>query len=516
MNLRVIVTIFLALVLIVLVMGIAVFMTVTGGDIAKYESQTAWASQFPDMQSMKVMDSSDKQRVVFVQNTTTLGALDSTGKSIFTKNFPGTLVSTLGDINGDNVDDIIAFAGNGVTALTTTGTQLWTVPVKNVSTPYRTAIVRFANSTQIILGDERGQIVALDTKGAELWRATINITSYIRGLDDVTLNGTKYLVAATQNGYVNMYDATGKAVWNYYLKEALRRVRVYDLNGDGNTEVVIGGDTTRLAILNPADGKELYATSLGQTVTEIRNAEIDGNPSTQEFIVGGKQGGVWAYQGLGTNLWSLSVSDKVTEIASIDVGGSGTEAVIIGDESGVVTLFVGKSGQKFQLLSRPSSIMRIDAGRVNAANQVVVADGTTVQVLAIAKTPAPIFYSPLAVGFVISLVIAVLAGLIALIPAKPALRVAVEDTSAESLQAKRRMLHESLADVERMRQAGEVPGDAYLARLKELRGDLAETEAAIAKAGVKIKPETFKCPNCGGTLQLGVDKCDYCGNVVIT
>jgi hypothetical protein len=105
---------------------------------------------------------------------------------------------------------------------------------------------------------------------------------------------------------------------------------------------------------------------------------------------------------------------------------------------------------------------------------------------------------------------------IALIPSKPVLRISAEDQSAESLQAKRRMLHESLADVERMKQAGEVPGDAYLARLKELRGDLAETEAALAKAGVKIQPETFKCPNCGGTLQLGVDKCDYCGQVVIT
>ena len=516
MNLRVIVTIFLALVLIAIVMGIAVFMTVTGGDLAKYEAQTTWASQFSDMQSMKIMDGGDKQRVVFVQNTTTLGALDSSGKPIFTKNYPATMVSTLGDVNGDNIDEIVAFAPNGVAALTTTGSQLWSVQVKNVGTPYRAAIIRFNNSTQIILGDDRGQVISLDTKGTELWRATTNINTYIRGLDDVTIKGAKYLVAATQNGYVFLFDANGKQVWNYYLNEALRRVRVYDLNGDGNTEILVGGDTSRLVILDPANGKELFSASLGQTVTEIRNAEIDGNPSTQEFIVGGKKGGVWAYQSVGKSLWSSSVSDKVTEIASIDVGASGTEAVIIGDDSGTVTLFVGKTGQEFKIMSRPSGIMRIDAGKVTAANQIAVADGTTVQVLNIAKLNAPIFYSPLAVGFVISLVIAIVAGIIALIPVKPAMRVAVEDTSAESLEAKRRMLHESLADVERMRQAGEVPGDAYLARLKELRGDLAENEAAMAKAGVKIKPETFKCPNCGGTLQLGVDKCDYCGRVVIT
>jgi len=28
--------------------------------------------------------------------------------------------------------------------------------------------------------------------------------------------------------------------------------------------------------------------------------------------------------------------------------------------------------------------------------------------------------------------------------------------------------------------------------------------------------ETFKCPNCGGTLELGMDKCEYCGQVILS
>ena len=59
-------------------------------------------------------------------------------------------------------------------------------------------------------------------------------------------------------------------------------------------------------------------------------------------------------------------------------------------------------------------------------------------------------------------------------------------------------------------------GDAYLARLKRLRGDLAENEAAFKKAGHAVKVETFQCPHCGGTLQLGMDKCEYCGQVLLT
>jgi hypothetical protein len=78
------------------------------------------------------------------------------------------------------------------------------------------------------------------------------------------------------------------------------------------------------------------------------------------------------------------------------------------------------------------------------------------------------------------------------------------------------MLKESIADVERLRKSGEVTGDAYLARLKRLRSDLADNEAAYKTAGFPVKVETFQCPNCGGTLELGMDKCEYCGQVILS
>ena len=77
------------------------------------------------------------------------------------------------------------------------------------------------------------------------------------------------------------------------------------------------------------------------------------------------------------------------------------------------------------------------------------------------------------------------------------------------------MIHESMADVERLRKAGEMPEQAYLLRLKELRGELATTEVALQKAGAPVRVETFRCPNCGGALPLGTDRCDYCGQVVL-
>jgi len=96
------------------------------------------------------------------------------------------------------------------------------------------------------------------------------------------------------------------------------------------------------------------------------------------------------------------------------------------------------------------------------------------------------------------------------------MKVSFQNISRESLEAQRRMLKESIADVERLRKSGEVTGDSYLARLKRLRADLAKNETAFKSQGYPIKVETIQCPNCGGTLELGMDKCEYCGQVLLS
>ena len=75
----------------------------------------------------------------------------------------------------------------------------------------------------------------------------------------------------------------------------LRRLRAYDLNGDGNGEILLGGDDGRLIMLDAATGKERFKPAWVRTITEIREAEINGEPSSREFVVGGKDGGVWAF-----------------------------------------------------------------------------------------------------------------------------------------------------------------------------------------------------------------------------
>jgi hypothetical protein len=199
----------------------------------------------------------------------------------------------------------------------------------------------------------------------------------------------------------------------------------------------------------------------------------------------------------------------------LDVDKDGQEEVLIGDDLGEVILFTPQ-GKRFNLDNR-SAIARIDVGTLNGERRVAIADASTVQVATLNHSALPGFrYTPLLVGLLISAVILASAWVVATLPSKPAQRISFQGQTAESLLSHRRMLKESIADVERLKNAGEMTSEAYLLRLKELRELLAENETELKKAGVKIEIETFNCPHCGGKLQLGVDRCDYCGQILLT
>jgi hypothetical protein len=296
-------------------------------------------------------------------------------------------------------------------------------------------------------------------------------------------------------------------------------MRAFDLNADGNSEIITGGEYGALFVYSAADGSVLFNRSIGQAVSEVREVELNGEPSSREFVVGGKDGGVWAFSfdGVTANqIWSGSLSDKINEISGIDVDEDGKEEAVIGDDSGKVAIFT-ENGTRNNLPSRSSGITRVDVGRLGGDRYVVIADYSSVEVNKVRFSSIPGFqYTPLIVGVIVSAVILVIAAILASIPKRPELKVSFKDKSRESLEAERRMLKESIADVERLRKSGEVVGDAYLARLKRLRADLAENEAAFKAAGYPIRVETIQCPNCGGTLELGMDKCEYCGQVLLS
>lgn len=509
-----------ALVLVCLVMAVSGVFAFSGAVTAeKFGSQPAWTQPYPTAESMKVIDvTGDGQDDLFIQNTGNVTVYDGRGNVQFSFDYSGPK-TTLGDVNGDGVEDIIVYyVGTGMSVDVIIRGQVSTLAQSlNIGFPARVAVIRFASGPQIVLGDNGGSLLSLDLNGQPLWNSALGLGE-VRGMDDAHINGQAYLAAATNNGVVRVIDSQGRSVWEN-SQETLRRMRAFDLNGDGESEVITGGEYGAFFIYSAADGRILFNDALGQAVSEVREVELNGEPSSREIVAGGKDGGVWAFSFDGTNaaqIWSGSMSDKVTEISGIDVNGDGTEEAVLGDESGSVAIFTA-AGARNNLPTHSTGITRIDVGRLDGKRYVVIADGNQVAVNEVNFSSLPGFqYTPLIVGLIVSAVILLIAAVFASIPKKPEMKVSFQDKSRESLEAERRMLKESIADVERLRKSGEVTGDAYLARLKRLRGDLAQNESAFKTQGFPIKVETFQCPNCGGTLELGMDKCEYCGQVILS
>lgn len=507
----------IAIILVCLVMAVAAAFSFSGAVSAKkFGGDIAWSQSYGTAESMKVINvMGDDQDDLFIQNSSNISIYDGSGEVMLSLDYDSPK-TTLGDVNSDGMEDIIVYyVGTGMSVDVINNGETTTLATNlNIGFPARVALIRFASGPQIVLGDSSGKLLSLNLEGEPLWTSTLGANE-VRGMDDARIGGQPHLATATNDGSLAVYDERGNQVWTQ-SQEILRRMRAFDLNSDGNSEIITGGEYGAFFIFSAVDGSTIFSKQLGQAVSEVREVELNGDPSSREIVAGGKDGGVWAFSSTGEQLWSGSLSDKVNEISGIDVDGDGKQEAVIGAESGEVAIFT-EDGSRNNLSTHRTPITRIDVGRLGTDRYVVIADGSEVQVEKINSSSISGFqYTPLIVGVIVSASILVIAGILASIPPKPEMKVSFQNTSRESLEAQRRMLKESIADVERLRQSGEVTGDAYLARLKRLRGDLAENEAAFKAQGYPIKVETIQCPNCGGTLELGMDKCEYCGQVLLS
>jgi len=520
---RMVMTIILALVLMFLVMGVAAAVTFTGvAARTKWAINETWEQPAPSVQSIKVTNMTGAGKTdLFVQAGSTVLVFDVTGKSVYGNEFSGTTAALTGDVNGDGVQEIIAYyktaQGSIVAAFqVASGKTLWQLTLAGLGDVGRATAVDWSGTSKygVVIGDMNGKLVAISESGKERWRYDMKAAE-LRGLDDVVLGGSTHLVAAAdRGGSVVVLDSNGKPAWQFTAPGGLRRLRTYELTGIGHSTVLVGGEAGTIYALEGGTGKTLWRADVGQAVTEIRMAELDGNTATHELVAGGKKGGVWAFSQTGAQLFSGSVSEKVTEIALLDADGSGRDMVAIGDESGQVTFF-DSTGSKLVSRNYSAPINRMLGGKYMKERQFIVADASQIRAMTLEKQTAPIWYTPLLAGLLACVVIAVVAFIIGSMRPAPTLQIGAEQMTVEAQKARRIMLHESIADLKRLHSAGQIPPDAYLARLKDLRAQLADAEANLIKMGVPLQAETITCPHCGGTLQLGTDRCEYCGQTVI-
>ena len=332
-----------AFVLICLVMVVSGVFAFSGfASAEKFGSNVAWSQPYNTAESMKVIDlTGDGQDDLFIQNTSNVSVLDGSGAPLFSFDYSSPK-TTLGDINGDGLEDIVVYyVGTGMSVdVISRGTASVLAQTLSIGFPSRVAVIRFTTGPEIVLGDNSGGIRALSADGAPLWNSNVG-SAEVRGMDDARIGGQIHVAIASNDGTVKVFASDGTTVWTVNQEE-LRRMRAFDLNADGNSEIITGGEYGAFKIYNAVDGSVLFEKSLGQAVSEVREVELNGDPSSREIVVGGKDGGVWAFSFNGTTatqMWTGSLSDKVTEIAGLDIDEDGKQEAVIGDDAGKVAVF---------------------------------------------------------------------------------------------------------------------------------------------------------------------------------
>jgi hypothetical protein len=510
----------LSAVLVVMIMTASVILTLSRDRDAEFETEVAWSVPRSSVQSLQVIDlDGDGTNELFVQDRSSYTVYGADGQAKWSENPALPLTTTMGDVDADGREDLVSFVVGGDVRATSAGEELWTTSLAAevtvpVGAPSRAAVIRFASGPQVVVGDDQGFLFGLrGTDGAVLWTASLSGRAETRGLDDALTADGRHLVAADRAGQLIAFSDAGEPVWS--VREGpLRRMRTFDLDGDGASETYFGGESGQLFVVLEG-GRQSWVGSVGQQVVEVRDGELNGDPTSREVVVGGRSGGVVAFDAGGERRWVASVGDRVSDIVTIDLDDDGIDEALIGDEGGGLTVFSGVNGTRYPVASLGGGVAALDEGRLSEADQIVVAAGASVSVMRLTRHDAPFFYTPLLAGLLLSLGIVGAGLLVGGLPERTPERIVVTDSSPAGLLARRRMLSENIADVEELQAQGEIDGRTALAKLEELRAQLAETDQGLREAGVAPKAEAMKCPNCGGRVRLGRDRCEYCGEVVI-
>jgi len=290
------------------------------------------------------------------------------------------------DLNADGLTGVlIASLDKHAYAAGAAGRPLWKHP-----TQASVCVLHVADldgQPAVLVGSDDNCLYALDSTGRQHWRYCTD--SRITALSSSTnLTGTTIL-AASWDGYVHRVNPDGTLYRRYPVGEAgveypsaldsgsvlslpkgpdgtvaiatnkgrlyllpptgdlhslpslngngyVRRVRLADLDGDGQPELVAGSSTGDIAIRGGGgEGESLHLPTC--SVTDLSFADLDGDGSQEVLVAcGGQEPGVYALSGGGDQHWQHQAPAGVWAVAVADLDNDAWPEIVVGSDDGTV------------------------------------------------------------------------------------------------------------------------------------------------------------------------------------
>jgi outer membrane protein assembly factor BamB len=225
------------------------------------------------------------------------------------------------DLDGDGNAEILTAAYENIIVLNGAGEELWRFDTKGRYSTVPAILERPGQSPLIFAGDNKGMFTCLDGKGEVVWQKNMGIVfGSNAALIDLNGDGAVELVQGGQSGFLSVLDAeTGDVAWESQFDGSCSCPAVGDLDGDGVAEIVLETSAGKLFALN-ASGKVLWEFDMGEAAPfwGIASPVIFANSTGQVGVAAASHGGrVFCLDGQGRVLWERATRGSVASTLSV-------------------------------------------------------------------------------------------------------------------------------------------------------------------------------------------------------
>ncbi|OYT26710.1 MAG: hypothetical protein B6U97_03280 [Candidatus Altiarchaeales archaeon ex4484_96] len=185
-----------------------------------------------------------------------------------------------------------------------------------------------------------GWLDAINEKGELLWeKKGFPPISSMRVLDLDGDGEDEIIMGVLQ--YIYCYNSKGKEKWHYATGpgNVINCLEIGDINGDGSDDIIAGGDSTHYSNINVVDGEgnSIWKARTAQAVNALAIGDINEN-GKPEIIAGtvAKHGifyspsRVYVFDSSGNKMWDKLMERGTASVEVADIDGDGKKEILAG------------------------------------------------------------------------------------------------------------------------------------------------------------------------------------------
>ncbi|MGI6459593.1 MAG: PQQ-binding-like beta-propeller repeat protein [Candidatus Hydrogenedentales bacterium] len=239
--------------------------------------------------------------------------------------------------------------------------QLWyfETPLGNVDSSPAVADMNGDGRQDVIITTVSGSVVLIDSEGREVWGRSLKIPiSLPPTVADLVEDECLEILVLNQAGTLFCLDGqSGDVIWKYDLPAGIEwgtsAITVYDLDGDGHLEVIVGDSAGHVVCLS-ATGERLwqYEGDHGHTYPPAIGP-LSGSEAPSIFISGSRSPLI-RLDASGKEVWRLDIDAKGAAPILADITNDGTREILTAIDNAVVA--VDANGEVMWRFEMPKEI----------------------------------------------------------------------------------------------------------------------------------------------------------------